>query len=60
MLLCVQLPLTAANGRDEGGSLAAAVLGEQEVDVTLWGQLLHRLMEDRREAAGWRATGSRG
>lgn len=52
MLLRVQLPLAAAHGCDEGSPLAAAILGEQEVDVTFWGKFLHRLLEDPREAEG--------
>lgn len=46
VLLRFQLPLAAAHGRDEGSPLAAAVFGEQEVDVTFWGEFLHRLLED--------------
>lgn len=52
VLLCVQLSLAAAHGCDERGPLTAAVLREQEVDVTFWGELLHRLLEDPREAEG--------
>lgn len=52
VLLCFQLSLAAAHGCDERGPLTAAVLGEQEVDVTFWGELLHRLLEDPREAEG--------
>lgn len=59
VLLRVQLPLAAAHRRDEGGPLAAAVLRKQEVDVTFWGELLHGLLEDSREAGGG-VTGSCG
>lgn len=52
LLLRVQLPLAAAHGRDEGGALAAAVLGQQEVDVAFRGELLHRLLENLGEAEG--------
>lgn len=52
VLLRVQLPLAAAHRRDEGGPLAAAVLGKQEVDVTFRGELFHGLLEDPREAGG--------
>lgn len=52
VLLRFQLSLAAAHGCDEGGPLAAAVLGKQEVDVTLWGEFLYRLLEDPREAEG--------
>lgn len=57
VLLRVQLPLAAAHGRDEGGALPAAVLGEQEVHVAFGRQVLHRLLEDAGEAEGWRRTG---
>lgn len=50
MLLRVQLPLAAAHSRDEGGTLAAAVLREQEVYVALGGEVLHCLLEDAGEA----------
>lgn len=50
LLLSDQLSLAAAHGRDEGGALPAAVLRQQEVDVTFRGELLHRLLEDPREA----------
>lgn len=52
LLLRVQLSLAAAHGGDQGGPLAAAVLREQEVHVTFWGEFLHRLLEDPREAVG--------
>lgn len=52
MLLRVQLPLTAAHGSDEGSPLPAAVLGEQEGDVTFGGKFLHCQLEDPTEAVG--------
>lgn len=52
MLLRFQLSLAATHGCDEGSPLAAAVLGEQEVDVTFRGEFLYRLLEDPREAEG--------
>lgn len=52
LLLRVQLPLAAADGRDEGGALTAAVLGQQEGNVTFWGKFLYCLLEDPREAEG--------
>ena len=57
VLLRVQLPLAAAHSRDEGSSLPAAVLGEQEVHIALGRQVLHSLLEDPAEAEQRRRTG---
>lgn len=59
VLLGLQLPLAAAHSSDEGSSLTAAVLGQQEVDVTFRGKFLHCLLEDPRETEERRARGNR-
>lgn len=58
LLLSVQLPLATTHRSDEGGTLTAAVLGQQEGDVTFGGEVLHRLLEDPRET-GKRWEGDR-
>lgn len=60
VLLGIQLPLAAAHSSDEGSSLTAAVLRQQEVDITFGGEFLHSLLEDPRKTEEKRARGNCG
>lgn len=51
-MLGFQLPLAAAHGSDESCSFTAAVLRQEEVDVTFRSKFFHCLQEDPREAGG--------
>ena len=46
------LSQSAAHGGDERCSFPAAVLRQQEVDVALRSQLVHRLLHDPRKTVG--------